>query len=143
MDDSIRAMHALKRQKEEKRRKTQAKEIVDRMISGAVSILNKAKEKNGGRLPHNKMINIIQGLQDNGVHTSRSILNKLLKTYYVKAVITVTKETRAPLSIIDVNMEQVFNISSLCGVKGGRLTMFVRHLAQKGWASERQYKGQC
>jgi hypothetical protein len=52
MDDPAAArasMNSLKRQnEEEKRHKAAVKEICDGMISGAMSPLSKAKEKNGG-----------------------------------------------------------------------------------------------
>ena len=53
MDDSADdyANNALKKRKEELRRKAKAKEFRDGMIDGAVSQLHEAQEKNGGRLP--------------------------------------------------------------------------------------------
>ena len=48
-------INALKKRKEELRRKAKAKEFCDGMIDGAVSQLNEAQEKNGGRLPHRLM----------------------------------------------------------------------------------------
>jgi hypothetical protein len=116
MDASLRSMTAFKRRKEEKRRKTVAKEILDGVFSGAVARLSEAKEKNGGRLPQGKMTEVIQGLRDIGVHTTRDVLNKLLQKY-VKPVISVNEETRAPLSVLNLNAEQS-KISSLHGVNG-------------------------
>jgi hypothetical protein len=57
MDESgvARAINAWKKKKEEKRHKVRAKETCKDMISGAVSRLSDAKEKNGGRLPHQEM----------------------------------------------------------------------------------------
>jgi hypothetical protein len=51
--DAAPASNALKRRKEEARRKYIKKEIFRGMISSAVSrLLSEAKENNGGRLPH-------------------------------------------------------------------------------------------
>jgi hypothetical protein len=78
MDESdvAHAINALKKQKEEKRRKVRAKEVRKDLISGA-----DAKEKNGGRLPHQEMSEVLQGLRDNGANTTRNTLNHLLKRY--------------------------------------------------------------
>jgi hypothetical protein len=78
MDDSNAAiaLNSLKKRKEGKRRKVIAKEIYDNMISAAMSRLRRqAMEKNGGRLPHRKMLEVLQGLEDNGAHMTRHKLN--------------------------------------------------------------------
>jgi hypothetical protein len=62
MDIPIRAMTALKRQKEDKRRNTVAKERLDCVFLGAVTHLNEAKEKSGRQLPFGKMSKVMQGL---------------------------------------------------------------------------------
>jgi hypothetical protein len=91
MDDSavVHASNSLRKPKEEAKLKTIAKEICDGMFSGAVSWQNKVKGKNGGWVPHCKMLEVIQGLLDNGAKTTRGMLNKLLKSYVKPAEISV------------------------------------------------------
>jgi hypothetical protein len=120
MDDSADdyANNALKKRKEELRRKAKAKEFRDGMIDGAVSELHEAQEKNGGRLPHRLMSEVLQGLLDNGAKATRDSINKRLKRYVKPAGISVEAPARFPLSVIDVNTQLQSNVSSLHGVEG-------------------------
>ncbi len=88
------------------------------MISLAVSRLYEAKEKNGRRLPHRLMSEVLQGLLGNGAKATRDSLNYLLKNYVKPAAISTEAPARAPLSVIDVNSNLQSNISSLDGVEG-------------------------
>jgi hypothetical protein len=86
------------------------------MISGAVSRLSDAKEKNGGGLQHQEMSEILQGLRDNGATTTRNALNHLLRRHVRPA--RERDDLFPPLSVIDMNVEQDSNVSSLHGVEG-------------------------
>jgi hypothetical protein len=120
------ARNALRKRKDETRRKVVAKEFLDGMVSGAVSKLHKAQEKNGGRLPYGRMSEVLQGLLDNGAKATKHSLDYLLKHYVKPAgisaeapvAISVEAPAHAPLSVINVNREQQSNVSSLQGVKG-------------------------
>jgi hypothetical protein len=85
------------------------------MLAKAVSGLYEAKQKNGGRLPHLKMAEVLQGLLDNGANANRDMLNQRLKRYK-KPPAGISPE--APLSVIDVTIAHQSNVSSLLGVEG-------------------------
>jgi hypothetical protein len=105
-----------KKQREETRRKARAKEICKDMVSGAVSRLSDAKEKNGGRLPHREMTEVLQSLKDNGAHTTRSTLNKMLKKYIRPNIRP--NPLFPPLDVVEVDVELESEVSSLHGVEG-------------------------
>jgi hypothetical protein len=84
------AMNALKRQKEAKRHKSIAKDFCDSLIQQtALSWLNKAREKyRRNNLPYGKMLEVVQGLLDVGVHVySRKKQHELLAQIEKVAVI--------------------------------------------------------
>jgi hypothetical protein len=61
------------------------------IIQTALSRLNEAKEKNGGKLlPYGNMFEVDQGFLEAGVHVDRNALNYLFKRY-VKPVIEVAR----------------------------------------------------
>jgi hypothetical protein len=117
MDDTAEyARNALRKRRDEAKRKVIAKEFCDGMISGAVTQLYEAQEKNGGRLPHRKMDEVLLGLLDNRAKATRSMLSKRLKSYARPAGIGA--EARAPLAAINVNVANQSTVSSLHGVEG-------------------------
>ena len=121
MDDPTHAyaMNALKRQKEERKRKTLAKDFWDTLIEAALSRLSEAKRENGGKLlPYGKMSEVIRGLSDHGVLVTRDVLNHKLKKHVKPSIEAPIEPARHPLAVIDVNVDIESNISSLHATEG-------------------------
>jgi hypothetical protein len=119
MEEAAYAQSALRRRKDEKRRKYIAKEFRESLLCKASTWLDEAKKKNGGRLPFGKMAEVIQDLADHGVHVTRDVLNKRVERSAKRtaAVPTSVDElTRVPFT--DITVELQTNVSSLDGVDG-------------------------
>lgn len=106
MDDATAARHrnAAKKRKDEKKRKVLVKELNDGMIHAALTLLSKSSDDNGGRLPYRKMAEVVQGLRDRGVLTTRHAMNKKLLNYNKNkpAVISAENEALATAPLADI-----------------------------------------
>jgi hypothetical protein len=91
------------------------------MISGAVSRLYEAKEKNGGRLPHRLLSEVLQGLLDNGAKTTRDTINKRLKRYVRPAGISVEAPAHVPLSVMESLVQNNVVVQSDFGEFSGEI----------------------
>ena len=111
MDDPRHAMNALKSQKGVAKHKSLGGEIRDEIIGLAVMKLFRAQDSNGGRLPHQKMAQVIQGLAENGIAITRHCLNRTMKKQ---------QQGRRPFAILDVNRvdHTTTQVSSLHGTEG-------------------------
>lgn len=67
MDDPTHAMNSLKRQRLDMKRNSVAKKARQAILFQFALELLRAKRENGGRLPQNKMTEVVQSMSDNGV----------------------------------------------------------------------------
>jgi hypothetical protein len=129
MEEAAFALNALKRRKDDKRRKFIAKEFHDSILGKDSTWLDEAKKANGGKLPQGKILEVTQDLAGHGVHMTWDILNKLVvKQWALEQQGTIMM---TPLPITDITVEIQTNVSSL----------IYRCRNERWGSSERQYKG--
>jgi hypothetical protein len=108
MDNPTHARNVKKRQQDERRRKTTAKKMRESLLGQAALELNKARDDNGGRLPHKRMGHAIQALLDIGLKVNKDIMNRAMQKQ---------KKATLPFSVLEVNVDQSA-VSSLRGTEG-------------------------
>lgn len=79
MDDPTHAMNSLKRQRLDMKRNSVAKKARQAILFQFALELLRAKRENGGRLPQNKMTEVVQSMSDNGVQVTRDLMNKQMQ----------------------------------------------------------------